>query len=137
MVISIDSTPAGSALGDAPHVPERRCEPRYSTEGSCGTISIMGDPGTRALCRILDVSRAGMRLQLSSRFAVGTQVHVQWEDRFFIGDCCYRIQKGDSYILGLKLVASNYAELPGKASFAIGRLVAFCRAKVKASLARG
>src|SRR5579863_2925505 len=114
---------------------ERRSEPRYGRECSTGTAGIMGHPGTRALCRIVDISRAGMRIESNARFEVGTQVHVQWGERFFVGDCCFRLQKGESHIHGLKLVTANYGRLPGNAGFALSRLMAFCRAKVKAYLA--
>jgi hypothetical protein len=136
MVISIDSiasigqeaTPASP--GDA-SFSERRRERRYALDASCGTAAIMGSPDSRMLCKIVDVSRTGMRIRLNTPFAVGSQVHVQWGEHFFVGDCCYRLQKGDGYVLGLRLVASNCVNLPGKLSFALGRLVAFCRARVR------
>lgn len=148
MVISIDSiSPRRSQVSAAnfarlykPHsrggaaVIERRCEPRYALDGSCGVTSILGDPDSRTLCRIVDVSRTGLRIRLNTPFPVGAQVNVQYGERFFVGDCCYSLAKGDGYVLGLSLLASNYAKLPGRTSFALGRLLAFCRAKVKDSL---
>jgi hypothetical protein len=128
MVISIDSAARRSV--------DRRQEPRHPVDDSCATAAVMGFPDSRTLCQIVDVSRAGMRIRVSNSFPVGTQIHVQWGEQFFVGDCCYRLHKGDGYILGLKLVASNCIDLPGKTTFALGRLVAFCRARVKETLSK-
>ncbi|HLK68099.1 MAG TPA: PilZ domain-containing protein [Bryobacteraceae bacterium] len=140
MVIPIRAAaPRHSAVGPDPGptglpVPDRRQEPRFATDGSCGTAMIMGNPDSRTLCKIVDVSRAGMRIRVNTPFPVGTQLHVQWGEQFFVGDCCHQCEKGDGHILGLKLVASNYTELPGKTSFALGRLMAFCRASMGRSI---
>jgi hypothetical protein len=96
----------------------------------------MGFPDSRTPCEIVDMSRVGMRIRVSNSFPVGSQINVQWGEQFFVGDCRYRLQKDGGYVLGLKLVASNCIELPGKTTFALGRLLASCRTRVRASLER-
>ncbi len=77
--------------------------------------SVLGDAGVKTPCRILNVSRSGMRIAAPRdfRFPAAAQVQVQWGSDFFIGNVCYALSKEGEQICGLELVASSCARLSG------------------------
>jgi hypothetical protein len=96
-----------SALLPAAETSERRSESRYALEQSC-TASILGSEDTRAECRIINMSRSGMRIVVPAYFPAQGQINVEWADKFFVGAISNSQREGDRQILGLRVVASNY-----------------------------
>jgi hypothetical protein len=85
---------------------ERRREPREEVMRTC-TASLLGQEETRTACRVLNVSRSGMRMAARVEFAQDAQVIVEWDSEFFVGTVCYGIPKDGEHILGLRLVSTN------------------------------
>lgn len=92
-------------------VEERRREQRFAVEQTC-TASVLGCEESRAECRILDVSRSGMRIAVSGLFPVNAQIHVERGDRFFVGTICHSQEQDRRQILGLRVVATNFRQVP-------------------------
>ena len=79
------------AISDQPEPgAERRSERRFSFERAFATATIMGEEDRQQPCRILDASRSGMRIGLKTPLPVGVQIHVRWENNFFVGASRYR-----------------------------------------------
>lgn len=87
-------------------VEDRRREQRFAVEESC-TASVLGSEESRIACRILDVSRSGMRIAISGSFPCHAQVHVERGREFFVGTICHSQEKDGRQILGLRVVATN------------------------------
>ena len=85
---------------------ERRREPREEVMRRC-TASLLGQEETRTACRVLNVSRSGMRIAVGAEFAKDVQVIVEWDNEFFVGTVCYGIPKDSEHIFGLCLVSTN------------------------------
>jgi PilZ domain len=88
---------------------ETRRETRYRSDWPAAA-SILGDPNRQSPCRVVDVSRSGMRIASPRSFAKGTQVHVQWGGEFFVGAVLYTLagKKEKEYISGLELLSGNH-----------------------------
>jgi len=123
MVVSIESS--RESVNPIPSAAERRREPRVPVDRALGSAMILGDEKSRTICRVLDTSSSGMRISVGQPFAKGVQVHVEWDGKFFVGTTCYRVMKGSDYHLGLDLVTCSYGQMPGRFSFALGRLWRF------------
>lgn len=123
------STKSAGCSGEMP-VLERRREARCGVDQPCGVASILGDPESRSICQILDISRSGIRILLRRTFPEDAQIHVQWGGRFFIGTPRYTMMKGGSCVIGLKLLTSNLGKSPWHGIYMAKRLAAFCRAKL-------
>src|SRR5579872_4601886 len=67
---------------------ETRREARYASDWPA-TASVLGDPHRQSPCRVVDVSRSGLRLASPRNFVKGSQVHVQWGSEFFVGCVLY------------------------------------------------
>ena len=85
---------------------ERRREPREEVVRAC-TASVLGQEETRTACRVLNVSRSGMRISVGAELARDAQVIVEWDHEFFVGTVCYGIPKDGEQIFGLRLVSTN------------------------------
>lgn len=85
---------------------ERRRERRREINRSC-TACILGEEETRAACRIVDVSRSGMRIASSAQFPTAAQIIVEWGSEFFVGTICYGFPKDGENVFGLQLVSTN------------------------------
>jgi hypothetical protein len=85
---------------------ERRREPRHEVKRAC-TVCILGEETTRTSCRILDVSRSGMRITSEAEFPENSQVIVEWGREFFVGTVCYGFPKDGEHVYGLQLVSTN------------------------------
>ena len=90
-----------------------RREPRYRFHRSA-YATILGEQASTTACRILNVSRSGMRVATKQKFPQGVQIQVQWDEEFFIGTVCYTLDKTGEYITGLELVACSYTRVPGE-----------------------
>jgi PilZ domain-containing protein len=88
-----------------------RREPRYRFHHSA-YVSILGAAPSTTACRILNVSRSGMRIATQEKFPRGIQIQVQWDDEFFIGSVRYALDNGEESITGLELVACSYTRVP-------------------------
>jgi hypothetical protein len=88
-------------------VEERRREQRVAVEETC-TASVLGCEESRIACRILDVSRSGMRIALRGSFPGNAQVHVERGGEFFVGAICHSREQDGRQILGLRVVATNW-----------------------------
>jgi hypothetical protein len=84
-------------------VAERRREERVDVSRA-GTAMVLGQEETRTSCRVLNVSRSGMRMAAAHDFTVGIQVMVEWENEFFVGSIRYALTKGEEKVYGLRLV---------------------------------
>jgi hypothetical protein len=85
---------------------DRRRERRYRIKGTQGTATILGEEESAA-CRIINVSRSGMRIALRAPLPPESQVNVTWDDKFFVGSIRYSFVQGEEHILGLGLISSN------------------------------
>ena len=85
---------------------DRRQERRYRLKGTQGTAAVLGQEESSA-CRIINVSRSGMRIALRDPLPPEAQVNVTWEDKFFVGSIRYSFVQGEEHILGLSLISSN------------------------------
>lgn len=90
--------------GGAPE--ERRREQRFAVEEAC-TAAVLGCEESRIACRILDVSRSGMRIAVSGSFPRNAQVHVERGGNYFVGTICHSQEKDGRQILGLRVVSTN------------------------------
>jgi hypothetical protein len=131
-VVSVDSSVAGTACPELQSPdrgvvqpesgPERRREERRQVDVSGATATVMGEESSMP-CRIVNSSRNGMRIEVSKTIATGEQVHVQWNEEFFVGAVRYAIPKGEQYHLGLRLVTRS----SGRASGEAGRIIVLVR----------
>jgi hypothetical protein len=71
------------------------------------TASILGSGEDGIDCRILKVSRAGMRIAVRLPMPLGEQINVAWENEFFVGAVCYSAVQGGQHVVRLQLIASN------------------------------
>jgi PilZ domain len=85
---------------------ERRREKRIDVSRDC-TAAVLGEEETRTRCRVLDISRAGMRIATTGALDACAQVIVEWDHEFFVGAVCHRNQKDGEFIFGLSLVSTN------------------------------
>lgn len=85
---------------------ERRREKRIDVSRQC-TAAVLGEEETRTRCRVLDISRSGMRIATTGALDACAQVIVEWDNEFFVGAICHRNQKDGEYIFGLSLVSTN------------------------------
>jgi hypothetical protein len=92
---------------------DTRREARYESDRAA-TVSVLGDPNRQASCRVVNVSRSGLRIASTRNFAKGTQVNVQWGAEFFVGAVLYTVAgKGEKeFISGLELLSSNHTWHP-------------------------
>ncbi|GEM_PF-3383253 len=90
---------------------DTRREPRYRSDRSA-TAALLGDSSRHSACRILNLSRSGMRLASRRSFLKGSQLCVQWGDEFFVGTVLYTFPQNGEYVAGLELVSGNYAWHP-------------------------
>jgi hypothetical protein len=90
-----------------------RRETRYRWDRAA-SASILGDPNRQTDCRVVNVSRSGIRIASTRNFAKGAQVHVQWGDEFFVGAVLYTFtgKKDKEYISGLELLSGNHTWHP-------------------------
>jgi hypothetical protein len=98
-------------LSPEERTPERRKERRYAVAAVPVTASVLGDGGAAMDCRILDVSRSGMRIAISQPLPQNAQISVAWGNQCFVGTSCYSFVKGDEHILGLRAIASTCPDL--------------------------
>ncbi len=94
------------ALLDETEGSERRRESRYAVDQEC-TALILGHEESRTGCRIIDVSRSGMRIAITGSLPPDAQINVEWGQEFFVGTICYSQSKGEQQILGLRVVSTN------------------------------
>jgi hypothetical protein len=85
---------------------DRRLERRYRIKETRGAAAVLGRE-ENAVCRIINVSRSGMRIALREPLPPEAQVNVTWEDKFFVGSIRYSFVEGEEHILGLGLISSN------------------------------
>jgi hypothetical protein len=71
------------------------------------TASVLGSGEDGIDCRILKVSRAGMRIAVRRPMPLGEQINVAWEDEFFVGAVCYSAAEAGRHVVRLQLIASN------------------------------
>lgn len=86
-------------------VEERRREQRFAVEETC-TAGVLGEE-SRIACRILDISRSGMRIAVNGSFPGNAQVHVERGGDYFVGTICHLQEKDGQQILGLRVVSTN------------------------------
>jgi len=89
---------------------ENRQEPRSAVDRSGATVSVLGEPASdrRAPCRIVNLSRSGLRIASQRSFPKDAQLLVQWGDEFFIGTVRYSLARLDEHLAGLQLLSGNY-----------------------------
>jgi hypothetical protein len=90
---------------------ERRKEGRHAVSATSVTASVLGEERVAMGCRILDISRSGMRIALSQPLPPNAQVSVAWGNECFVGTSCYSFAQGDEYVLGLRMTASTCCAL--------------------------
>jgi hypothetical protein len=92
---------------------DTRRENRYASDLPA-TVSALGGAQRQSPCRVVNVSRSGLRLVSTREFAKGAQVHVQWGEQFFVGCVLYNSpgRKEKEYISGLELLSSNHTWYP-------------------------
>jgi hypothetical protein len=84
-----------------------RREARYQSERPA-SVALLGDSSRQSACRIVNVSRSGMRITSTRNFPKGSQVCVQWGDEFFVGAVLYTLPEQGQYVAGLELVSGNF-----------------------------
>lgn len=89
---------------------DNRRERRWPVWPAAATVSVLGEPGRPAPCRIVNTSRSGLRIAAPRDFPNGFQLQVQRGEEFFIGAVCYTFQRQGEWIAGLELVSSNYSD---------------------------
>lgn len=90
---------------------EARREMRYRADRSA-TASIMGAPENQYDCRVLNLSRSGLRIVSNHAFPKGSQVCVQWGDEFFVGTVLYAASNNNEHVSGLELTSGNHTWHP-------------------------
>ena len=92
---------------------DTRRESRYASDLPA-TVSVLGGAQRQSPCRVINVSRSGMRLASTRDFAKGEQVHVQWGGEFFVGAVLYTFpaKHEKEYISGLELLSGNHTWHP-------------------------
>ena len=85
---------------------ERRREDRCNVPRLC-TAAVLGQEETRTPCRVLNVSRSGIRIAVCREFAMDAQVIVEWKREFFVGSVCDGSVQGEDRVFGLRLVSTN------------------------------
>ena len=68
--------------------PDRRREPRYATD-RLTLLHLSGKNPERILCRILDVSKSGMRLRTKHPLQPGTEIRVTVRELFAVAEVRY------------------------------------------------
>jgi hypothetical protein len=82
---------------------ERRCEPRFSTEGSAKVQSLNPFSPNWFTVSLVDVSKGGLRLESNERLGVGTLIRVRLNDMFIFGDVRYCKPSGEKFDLGIQI----------------------------------
>ena len=72
----------------------------------------MGVPETQYECRVLNLSRSGLRIVSNHAFPKGSQVCVQWGDEFFVGTVLYAASNNNEHVSGLELTSGNHSWHP-------------------------
>jgi hypothetical protein len=90
---------------------ERRKERRYAVSETSVKASVLGDQRAAMDCRIIDISRSGMRIAVPQLVPQHAQISVAWGNDCFVGTSCYSFEQGGEHVLGLRLVASTCREL--------------------------
>ena len=84
---------------------DRRKEPRYPSDGSARVlVPFLFGPLTFS-ARVLDVSKSGMRLKLSSPLAPGTLVQVELKNLVATGTVRHCRRDEEEYSMGIELDA--------------------------------
>jgi len=89
--------------------PERRRQHRYSSDRSANA-SILGRDDAALDCRILDISRSGMRIVIPEPMPMGAQVNVAWENQFFVGTVRYSTAQHGKHVVGLRMISTNRSD---------------------------
>ena len=92
---------------------ETRRETRYDSDWPA-IAAVLGGAPRQSPCRVVNVSRSGLRLVSTRNFTKGEQVHVQWGSEFFVGCVLYTFpgKAEKEYISGLELLSSNHTWHP-------------------------
>jgi hypothetical protein len=102
--------------GDVPEDPggiERRREARYPTNDPA-EIRILPLSGPRLPSTVIDVSRSGLRLEVSTQLARGLQVEVVLPAKAAVfGEVRYCRRAGDAFHVGIRIQDVHYSR-PGQ-----------------------
>jgi hypothetical protein len=83
-----------------------RDEHRYDTDQPV-VLTILGNPDVRVLCRVVNVSRSGMRVAVDRQVACGAAIRVEWDKHFLVGKAVHVSRKGGEYFVGLQLLTCS------------------------------
>jgi predicted anti-sigma-YlaC factor YlaD len=83
---------------------ERRCEVRLPTNDAASVRSLRPETGPRHEARILDVSKSGMRIELSVQVDPGVEIQVQLKDAIAFAEVRYCRPVGDKFHAGVKVI---------------------------------
>jgi hypothetical protein len=85
---------------------ERRREPRQEVRDHA-KASVLGGALENLDCRIVNVSRSGMRITLPQPVPIGAQLNVAWGSEFFVGTVCYAAAQHGQHVIGLQMICSS------------------------------
>jgi len=93
-----------------------RDEHRYDTNKRL-TLTILGNPDRRMLCRVVNVSHSGMRVAIDRPVPAGAAVRVEWARHFLVGKTRHVSRKGPEYLVGLQLLTCSSWRGAARAAF--------------------
>jgi hypothetical protein len=87
---------------ETPETYERRAESRFRVD-SPATITTLREPFANATCRLIDVSKNGMRLATAEPFGVGVNVKIQFQDSLVLGEVLRCSAENKEFVLGISI----------------------------------
>ena len=81
---------------------DRRREPRYATD-RLTLLHVSGQNPERILCRILDVSKTGMRIRTKYPLQPGTEIRVTVRELFAVAEVRYCKPVNDGFDHGIQV----------------------------------
>lgn len=96
-----DLTSAGSGKAKTQDQGERRRDPRFQTREQAYVQTAFPDWSNRIPVTILDVSRAGLRLEAAEAIPAGSTIRVQLGGVFVLGEVRHCVLQEGRYRIGI------------------------------------
>jgi hypothetical protein len=87
---------------ETPETYDRRTESRFRVD-SPAIITTLLQPHSNATCRLIDVSKNGMRLATAEPFCVGDRVKIQFQDSLVLGEVLRCSAENKDFVLGISI----------------------------------
>jgi hypothetical protein len=85
-----------------------RLERRFRIDGRGAVATVLGGDELRVPCRIVNVSRSGMRIALAQPVPETACMQVDWGRNFLVGNVRYVREENGDHIIGLQLLTCSY-----------------------------